>query len=159
MVITAITSQVIEVPLSTDHAPVMETTKETHDIPSQPNPLTRALTANAAFSAASAIVLVAGASPLARWLDIPTWLSVAAGLGLALFAFDVGRTARRPTRTAVLAIIAADVAWVLGAAVLIVGFPDALSTGGLWALGLVSLAVADFAVVQTLVLRRLSSVA
>lgn len=116
--------------------------------------LTRALTANAVFSLISAIALVVGAVPLGRWLDIPALSSVTLGVGLGIFALAVARVARRPRPGPVRAIIAADATWVLGAAIVIVGFPWALSTAGLWLLGVVSLAVTDFAVVQAIGLRR-----
>lgn len=40
----------------------------------------------------------------------------------------------------------ADVAWVVGALAVILGFPNAMTSTGLWALGIPTLAVADFAV-------------
>jgi hypothetical protein len=51
-------------------------------------------------------------------------------------------------------VIIADVAWVLGAAVVLIGFPQTMTPAGLWALGLVTFAVADFAAVQAIGLRR-----
>jgi hypothetical protein len=51
-------------------------------------------------------------------------------------------------------VIAADVAWVVAAAVVIVGFPQAMSTAGLWSLGVATAAVADIAALQTLGFRR-----
>jgi hypothetical protein len=118
------------------------------------NILTRALAANAAFSAVSGVALVAGAAPLAGWLGIPSWLGVAIGTGLVLFAVSVARVARSPQRRDVRQVIGLDIAWVIGAIVITVGFPHAMSTAGLWALGIVTVAVADFAAFQALGLRR-----
>jgi Polyketide cyclase / dehydrase and lipid transport len=112
------------------------------------------LAANAGFSAATGLFLITGAVPLSGWLGVPGWLGVVVGLGLLLFAFEVARTARHPRPTAVRQVITADTAWVVAAAVVIIGFPQSMSTAGLWALGVVTAAVADFAALQTLGLRR-----
>lgn len=116
--------------------------------------LTRVLAANAGFSAVSGITLIVGAAPLARWLGIPTWLAIAIGFGLLMFAFIVGRASRDPKQNTVLHVILADVAWVIGAGIVIVGFPQSMSAAGLWTLGLVTVAVADFAALQAWGLRR-----
>jgi hypothetical protein len=113
------------------------------------------LTANAASSAITGVALVAGAAPLSGWLGIPAWLSIVVGAGLLAFAVGVARVARNPLPSGVRQVIAADVAWVIGAAAVIVGFPGSMSTAGLWALGIVTVAVADFAILQTLGLRRM----
>jgi hypothetical protein len=117
--------------------------------------LTRTLAANASFSALTGLILIGAASPLSRWLGIPTWLTVAVGVGLLPFAVAVIRVARDPKPQAARMVIVADIAWVIGAAVVLVGFPRSMSTAGLWSLGLVSVAVADFAVFQAIGLRRL----
>lgn len=116
--------------------------------------LTTTLIANAASSAVTGVLLVAGAAPLSGWLGIPAWLSVVIGLGLLAFAVSVVLVARDPQPGGVRQVIAADVAWVIGAVVVIVGFPGSMSTAGLWALGIVTVAVADFAILQTVGLRR-----
>jgi hypothetical protein len=51
-------------------------------------------------------------------------------------------------------VIVADIAWVVGAFTIVTAFPDAMSTEGVWALGVVSAAVAVFAVLQAVGLRR-----
>lgn len=121
--------------------------------------LTRTLAANAGFSALTGLILIGGASPLSRWLGIPTWLTVAVGVGLLPFALNVITVARDPKPQAARMVILADIAWVIGAAVVLIGFPRAMSTAGSWALGLVSVAVADFAVFQAIGLRRLVATA
>jgi hypothetical protein len=102
---------------------------------------------------------IGGASPLSRWLGVPTWLSVAVGVGLLPFALSVIAVARDPKPQAARMVIFADLAWVIGAAVVLIGFPRTMSTAGLWSLGLVSVAVADFAVFQTIGLRRIEATA
>jgi hypothetical protein len=119
--------------------------------------LARTLAANAGFSALTGLILIGGASPLSRWLGIPTWLAVAVGVGLLPFAVSVIRVARDPKPEAARMVIFADIAWVIGAAVVLIGFPRSMSTAGLWSLGLVSVAVADFAVFQAIGLRRLEA--
>jgi len=53
----------------------------------------------------------------------------------------------------VLQVIAADIAWVLGA-LIVVFVPRSMSTEGLWALGAVTAAVAVFAMLQMIGLGR-----
>lgn len=117
-------------------------------------PLTRVLMANAGFSLVTGVILVGGAIPLSRWLEIPTWLTVAVGGGLLPFSLAVSMVARRPSRLTVRLVIAADLVWVAGAAIVILGFPQSMSTAGLWVLGLVTVVVAGFAVLQAVGLRR-----
>ncbi len=116
--------------------------------------LTRTLAANAGFSAVTGVILIVGAAPLSSWLGIPTWLTIAVGLGLLPFAFTVARVARNPRRNTVRQVILADIAWVIGAAVIIIGFPQSMSTAGVWTLGLVTAAIGFFAAFQALGLRR-----
>lgn len=116
--------------------------------------LTGTLGVNAVSSGVTGIALTAGAVPLSDWFGIPTWVSLVVGVGLVLFTVWVARTARNPRRPTVLEVIAADIAWVVGAVIVIFAFPGSMSTAGRWALGLVTVAVAAFALFQTLGLRR-----
>lgn len=118
------------------------------------NLLTRTLAVNATFSGLAGVVLAVGASPVSEWLGIPMWISLLIGIGLAVFAVIVMRVAREPTRSSVVQVIGADVAWVVGAATIIVAFPGWMSAEGLWALAAMSAVVALFAVLQVLGLRR-----
>ena len=110
--------------------------------------LTRSLAANAGFSATTGIVLIVAAAPLSRWLGIPAWLTALIGFGLAAFALLVVRVSRSPRRAMVAGVIVADAIWVLAAAVIIVGFPHTMSVSGLWALGMVTVVVADLLLIQ-----------
>ncbi|MEX2424626.1 MAG: hypothetical protein WD990_11675 [Acidimicrobiia bacterium] len=118
--------------------------------------LTRTLALNAGFSGFSGGLLLGAASSLAPWLGTPVWLTRGLGIGLVVFAIAVTLIGRRPRRSLVRFVIAADAVWALGATVVILGFPHAMTAAGLWALGIVSLAVADFAVFQMIGLRRSS---
>ena len=117
------------------------------------------LTANAAFSALSGVVLAAGSAPIADFADTPTWVPLVVGAGLLPFAALVLTVARSEPlpRPAVQAVLAADIAWVVGAALLIVAGPTLLSTGGKVALAAVSLVVADFAILEAIGLRQLEA--
>lgn len=124
----------------------------------QPSPLlVRALFSNAAFSALSGVALTVFAVPLGSWLGIPTWICAGLGIGLVLFAVSIVGVARNPSATLVRQIIASDVAWVIGAVVILVGFPDTLSTQGSWTLAIVTIFVADFALLQWMGLRQSSA--
>lgn len=116
--------------------------------------LTRTLVLNAGFSGLSGALLLGAAPPLAPWLGTPLWLTRGLGVGLVAFAVAVALVARHPRRLRVRQVIAADAAWVAGALAVILGFPNAMTTAGLWALGIATLAVADFAVFQMIGLRR-----
>ena len=122
-------------------------------------PLTRALLGNAVFSGVTGVSLLIGAVPLSRWLEIPTWLTAAIGVGLLIFSLAVSVVARRPSRLTVRLVIAADLVWVAGVAIVILGFPQSMSTAGLWVLGLVTVVVAGFAVLQAAGLRRMETAA
>lgn len=117
------------------------------------NLLTTTLGANALFSGLSGVLLTIGAVPMADWLGIPIWISVAVGVGLMAFSAQVAMTARDPQPAAVRMVIISDVAWVVSAVVLIALFPGSMSDQGLVALGLVTGAVAVFAILQTIGLR------
>lgn len=119
--------------------------------------LRRTLAANAVFSAASGLAMLAAPGALASWLGLDApWIVAVVGAGLLLFVVDLVRNARRevldPVRVSVIA--TADVAWVLGTVVLLVVMPDALSTAGKWAAVAVGDVVAVFAALQIYGLRR-----
>ena len=106
------------------------------------------LRANYLFSAVTGFGLVVGSVPLAEWSGTVRWVLVVVGVGLLPFAGFVRSVSQTPSEGLVKMIIAGDVLWVLAALVILVGFPEAMTTPGKWALGLVSLAVAEFAFFQ-----------
>lgn len=112
------------------------------------NLLVRALAANSTFSGVTGVVLIVAAVPLSDWLGVPAWMLVLVGAGLLPFAFLVARTARDPEPSSVIRVIVADVSWVLGAGVILFGFPGWMSGQGLWALAIVTGLVALFATLQ-----------
>lgn len=113
------------------------------------------LFANATFSLISGVVLITASGPLGEFLGTSRWVPIVVGAVLvpwAAFAFVNGRR-EKPLRRDAWLTIAGDLAWVVGAAVVIL-WPDSLSTSGKWALGIVSAAVLDLAVFQWVALRR-----
>jgi hypothetical protein len=118
--------------------------------------LPRALRLNAAFSAVTGAGAVAGAGVLSDPLGPPAPLLVAVGVGLLGYAALLWRgSATVPVDPALARVaIAADTAWVVGAAALLLAWPDAMTSTGRWSLGLLTLGVADFAVAQAVGLRR-----
>ncbi len=123
----------------------------------QANLLIRTLNANAAFSTATGIVLIAAAAPIADWAGIPAWIPVVLGAGLLPFAAFVRRAARKLHRESVMWVLAADVAWVVGVAVLAMAAPSAISTASLWALIAITIAVAAFAGLELMGLRKIGA--
>lgn len=116
--------------------------------------LRRSLSANAIFSAICGVVLVTASTPLAGPLEIPAGVLATIGAALIPFAAYVALVARRPEATAVRVVVGADLTWVIAASALIVGLGSALATTAMVALALVSLVVADLAVLQYVGLRR-----
>ena len=116
-----------------------------------------ALRANASFSVLSGLALVCAAPALASWTGLgPVWLLRAIGAGLLLFAVDLFLLARRaaahPGRVRL--VIAMDLAWVAGSAVLLLVGAESLTRAGFWLVFGVAEVVAAFALLQFLGLRR-----
>ena len=122
--------------------------------------LRRTLAANAAFSAASGLAMIGFYGPLDRFMGLGlSWLLIVIGVGLLGFTGLIVFNLRRPqlSRAEAWLTVASDVAWVAASAIIVFGFPDLLSTGGRWLVGLVAIGVADFALFQYLGLRRAKS--
>ncbi len=119
--------------------------------------LRRVLQANMIFSGLSGLLLAVGAGPLSRWLGIPAaWILVVIGVGLLGFAWQLFQTARQSPidlRQANV-ILFMDIAWVIGSALLL--FPGwvAFTAAGWWAVLLVADAVAAFAILEYVGIRR-----
>ena len=94
---------------------------------------------------------------IAHWLDVPTWIPLAVGIALIPWVWFLLQTVRRePLRRGDLVfIVAGNVGWAVAAAIVILGFPDALSTAGRWIVGIFSLAVLDFGLTEWMGLRSL----
>ena len=129
--------------------------------------LRRTLWGNAVFSVISGAVLVAFATPFARLateapltvmgLDLALVFELL-GLGVVAFGAICAWAASRETlpRSWAQLIFAADIAWVVGSA-LVLMLPAAWTTAGIAGIAVVALIVADLAVLQYLGLRRLTA--
>jgi hypothetical protein len=129
----------------------------THSIATTRTDLLRlALAADAAVTGASAVAYLAGAVVLDSILGVPAGLLLALGAFLAVYSALVLRLATRPSipRTAVLAVIDANVLWA-GASLLVLALdtftPE--TAGQVW-IAVQSVAVAAFAALQWIGLRR-----
>ncbi len=123
------------------------------------NGLRTALRANATFSAMSGLTALLWAHPLAKWMGgFSPWILLALGPGLLLFALllIVETRRARPVPSAALAISIADLAWVVGSAVLLMVAGPALSAGGAWTVIFVALVVLVLATWQLAGLRGLT---
>ena len=120
--------------------------------------LRKVLWADVFGSGASTIFTIVGAGLIAGWLDVSAWIPLVVGLVLIPWVWFLVRTVRRDRlrKGEVAVIVAGNIGWAVLAAVLIFGFPDALSPGGRWIVGLFSLAVLDYGVLQLLGLRQIS---
>jgi hypothetical protein len=116
--------------------------------------LADAMSLNAVTSATTGTALLVGAPWLDSLLGAAAWVLAALGLGLVLFAAGIVAALARPTRLRPVArlVVAADVGWMIAAGVLVVA--DVLTPLGDVLLAVVSVAVAGFAVSQTIGLRR-----
>lgn len=110
--------------------------------------LEKALKANAGFSLATGLIAVALAGRFEESLGPPAWSLRALGAGLLVFAALVAREARAPEPTGSQQIIAADLAWVVAAAIIVAVSPDWLTGTGRVVLGVVSALVAVLAAAQ-----------
>jgi hypothetical protein len=113
------------------------------------------LDGNAAFSALSGAVLMLGAAARGATLGLPTWFLAVTGISLVSYGALLWWLARRPdvivgARFATIM----DAGWVLGAAIVLLGHPEVMTSGGRAALLTVSLVVLGFVAAQFLALRR-----
>lgn len=118
--------------------------------------LQRVLLADGAVSGLCGIVMLAGAGTLEAWLGIPAILLRYAGLSLLPFSALVFALARRDSvaRPSVLAVIAANTGWVIGSVLLLVsGWIAPTTLGSIFILAQAA-AVAAFAEVQFIALRK-----
>lgn len=112
--------------------------------------LRKILWADVFGSGASVLFSIAAAGLVADWLEVWVWIPLAVGITLVPWVWFLYRTVRHdPLQTGTIAVIAAgNVGWAVAAAILILGFPAALSTAGAWIVGVFSLAVLDFGIAQ-----------
>jgi len=121
--------------------------------------LQRALQGNAIFSGVSGLALTLDANPIARLLGVnaPAIL-MGIGVGLLLYAVMLFREAGQTpiNRTFALTAVIADVAWVIGSAILLATNWVPFTITSWWIVAIVADVVALFAILQYVGLRRLS---
>ncbi|MGW2466868.1 hypothetical protein [Streptomyces bauhiniae] len=90
--------------------------------------------ADGAFKVVLAVVYVAAAAPLGRWLGTPAWLMVVSGLALLIGGgIELGYTRSRSMRTYTQLMIAYDAGWVLAAlAGLLMAWQGSSAGGEVW---------------------------
>ena len=128
--------------------------------------LRRTLWGNAAFSVVSGAALAifaarfaaaaSTAKPALLGFELPILLELL-GLGVIAFGALCGWVAKQPTLSRGLArtIFAADIAWLLGSA-LVLALPASWTTAGIAGIAVLALIVADLAILEYLGLRRLN---
>ncbi len=123
--------------------------------------LRRALRANGVFSTVSGgLALAAGSYAIGPRLGVePSWIVLLVGLGLLLFAFDLFANAARIdiSLSKVKSAIAGDIAWIAGSIAVILIDPTGLTTAGVVTIAIVAAVVAEFAMLQWIGLRRVST--
>ena len=107
-----------------------------------------ALILDAAVTGVNGVAYLAAAGPLEDLLGLPaSWLRTA-GVVLVAFALFVALVARRPSAGAVSAIVAVNIAWILGSLVFaIAGWGSPETVGTVWIV-LQAIVVAGFAELQ-----------
>lgn len=122
--------------------------------------LRRGLIGNAIFSAVTGALMIVGARPVSEFTGLtPMWVPAVIGVGVLLWALDVGWLARKDKIESSKAwfVIAGDLAWmVVSYGIIIAGVPE-LTTAGNWTVAVLAEIVGIFAVVQYLGLRRMRS--
>lgn len=134
--------------------PIMQRSDECDDPGRQ---LAAAMSLNALFSAGCGLVLLGFAPALRGLVGVPAWLAAGLGVGLLAFAGVLLWILAGPARLVAggRAAVIADLGWVGGAALVLVGFPSLLTTSGNVALVVVTLVVAALAAGQAHGLRRI----
>ena len=133
-----------------------QTISTNHSQPAKAAFLRRTLQGNALFSLLSGLTFIFAAGPVARFIgpNISSTIVLLVGLGLLPFGFIVYRIAANNLRHA-RTITLLDISWVLGSFLLLGLAWSSFSTAGRWFIGLQAEAVATFAVLQIIGLRRL----
>ncbi len=121
--------------------------------------LRRVLWADVIVSSMSVVFTIVAAGLLGDWLEVPAWIPLVVGVALIPWVWFLHRTATsEPLRPGdVDTVVVGNLGWAIAAAILIAGFPNAMSTTGKWLVGIVSLGVLDLGVLQWLGLRRLGA--
>lgn len=135
----------------------MNSTQTAGKTSQESNLLRNALRGNALFSGLSGVVSLFAAQSLAAFTGIQEPLVfVILGIVLILFAVDLVWIASRETidRRIAWAVILLDIAWVVGSVIILLFDLVPLTIAGRWTIALLAEAVAIFAILQYIGLRR-----
>jgi len=136
----------------------MNSTQSIRETRQESNLLRIALRGNALFSGLSGLIALIAAQSLATFTGIQEPLVfVVLGVVLILFAVDLVWISARDSidRRFAWLVIFLDVAWVAGSAIILIFDLVPLTVAGRWIIALLAEAVAIFAIIQYLGLRRL----
>jgi hypothetical protein len=121
--------------------------------------LKNTLFSNSVFSFLSGVACVLFSRAIASFLGVSaSWIVLALGVGLIVYGTEIFLAARaKPVNTGIAKFaVYADLAWVLGSAVLIFANLVPLTTAGKWAIAFIADIVLVFAILQYVGLRRLA---
>lgn len=122
------------------------------------NTLRNVLRGNVIFSLLSGLLMLLAAGSVANFMDVDaTWPFYALGVGLFLWAADVYLVSAQENINPryVWGIIAGDLSWVIGSALILLFDPFDFSTEGKWAILIIADIVLTFAALQYRSLRRM----
>jgi len=122
--------------------------------------LKNALFGNSAFSFISGLAAVLFSKAIANFLGLSaSWIIFALGIGLILYGIEIFIAAKaEPVHKGIATFaVYADLAWVLGSAMLIFANLVDFTTVGKWAIAIVADIVLVFAILQFVGLRRLKN--
>ncbi len=121
------------------------------------NILRNTLLIDAGASLLAGVAALLFAPPLAQITGIAPWILYVLGAGLVIFAADVALVATRKKINPlfVKAIIAANIAWVIGSGLVLYIYQDRLTFEGMLVIELLAVAVALLTAVEAVSLRRL----
>ena len=122
--------------------------------------LRNALYGNSIFCTTSGLAFTLFSGPIAAFLGLSvSWIILVLGIGLMLYGIEVFIFARKESISEGFAklVIGADLAWVLGSAVLIFTNLVAFTPPGKWGIAIIADIVLAFAIVQYMGLRRMTN--
>lgn len=121
--------------------------------------LRNTLVGNSVFSFLSGVASLLFSKAIANFLGLSaSWIILVLGVGLILYGTEIYLAARRePIHTGVARFaVYADLAWVVGSAVLLFANLVPFTTAGKWAIAIIADVVLVFALLQYIGLRRLA---
>ncbi len=105
--------------------------------------------ANGWFGIGSGLILLVASPWLGDWFDLPAWVIAVVGASLVPYGWMLRSAAEAEPfdrRFGWLATVG-DITWVV-AAVALIAIPNTMSAAGKWTLGIVTIAVLDFGLLQ-----------